>query len=108
MPHRSKAILAKARRLGGAERPVVMIVGDPEIGRCKWQGRIPADAMASERECLIATEVFAAEPDEPTKAFHRRMCRIARERGVYVISLGVEPPAPAPAYPAAPIDQTRH
>ena len=60
MPGRSKAILAKARRLGGAERPVVMIVGNPEVGRLQWRGQIPADAMQSEREALIGVEHFVA------------------------------------------------
>ena len=100
-----KTALRDAKRMnamrGGAERPVIMIVGDPEIGRLQWLGKIPADAMVSERECLIGEEVFEAEPDETIKAFHQRMCRTARERGVGVISLGFEPPSPAPAYPAA-------
>lgn len=101
MSLRSKAILTKARRLSGAERPVIMIVGNPDVGRLQWLGKISADAMVSERECLIGEEVFEAEPDETIKAFHARMCRTARERSVWVISLGFEPPAPAPAYPAA-------
>jgi hypothetical protein len=102
MPLRSRAILTRARRLNGSSRPVVMLFNNPEVRRLQWLGQLPADAMMSERECMIATEVFAAEPGEPTEAFHARMCRTARERGVGLISMGYEPPAPAPAYPAAP------
>lgn len=98
---RSKAILARARRLNGSSRPVIMLHNSPEVRRLQWTGVLASDVMMSERECMIATEVFAAEPEEPTKDFHRRMCRIAGERGVMMISVGYEPPAPAPAYPAA-------
>jgi hypothetical protein len=77
-----------------------MVFNDPEIGRLQWMGQLPADVMVSERECLIATEVFAAEPNEPTEAFHRRMVATARAKGVMMISIGYEPPQEAPPNPA--------
>ncbi len=100
MTRRSKTILAKARRLRGAERPVVMIVGNPQVGRLQYLGQLPAGVMTSEREAVIGVTHYVAKPDEATEAFHRRMCRTARDRGVGVISLGYEPPPPAPPYPS--------
>ena len=82
----------------------MIITGNPEVGRLKWLGQLPADVMTSEREAVIGVEHFMAEPDEGTDAFHARMCRTARDRGVGVISLGYEPPPPAPPYPSRPPD----
>ena len=86
--------------MGGAERPVIMITGDPEVGRLKWQGRLPADVMTSEREAVIGAEHFEAAEGKSTKTFHARMCQTARERGKFIVSLGFEPPPPPKLYPA--------
>ena len=72
-----------------------MITGDPEVGRLKWQGRIPADVMTSEREAVIGAEHFEAAEGESTKTFHARMCEIARERGKFDRLVGVRAAATA-------------
>ena len=107
MSRRSKAILFKAHGIR-SERRVVFIVGNPQVGRLRWLGQIPANSMQSDREAVIGGEYFKAEEDEPTASFHFRLMDLARARGKTLVSLGYEPPAPAPAYPAAPVDQTRH
>jgi hypothetical protein len=41
---------------------------------------------------LIKGEVFEAEAMESTRAFHHRLARIARARGIYVVSIGDDTP----------------
>jgi hypothetical protein len=101
MPRRSKAILAQARSVVRSKRHVLMIFGDPEVGRLQWLGQIPAGAMTSERECVIGLTHYMADPDESTKVFHNRMCQTARDRGEYIVMVGTdEPVREAPPYPA--------
>ena len=92
---RSKAMLDRTERLPGAERAIVMIFGNPEVGRLQYLGRIPAGVMTSEREAVIGEEHFEAEPGESVRHFHARICDIARERSVRIVSIGSEP-SPAP------------
>ena len=108
MRRRSKGMFDRMERLPGAAAAIVMIFGNPEVGRLQWRGRIPAGAMQSEREAVIGEEYFEAEPDESVRHFHARICDIARERGVRIVSIGSEP-SPAPQhYPASVATETLH
>jgi hypothetical protein len=98
MRRRSKGMFDRTERLPGAAPAIVMIFGNPEVGRLQWRGRIPAGAMQSEREAVIGEEHFEAEPGESIRHFHARICDIARERGVRIISIG-SAPSPAPPRP---------
>jgi hypothetical protein len=99
LPRRSKSVLAKAHRLRGAVRPVILTFNDPEVGRLQWLGQLPAGAMVSEREAMIGLDLFEASSDETTKDFHARMVRTAREWGVFWVSIGYEPAREAAPYP---------
>jgi hypothetical protein len=86
MPRRSKALLNRADRVTRAEAPpVIMMYNNPEAVRLGFD-------LKSEREVLIKDEVFEAGPSEGTRAFHVRMCQVARERGVYFVSVGSDEP----------------
>ena len=39
-------------------------------------------------EAMLGHEIISAEPTEPTEVFHRRLQRMAKERGIRVIELG--------------------
>ena len=64
------------------------IVGDPEISRLKTLGLIPSGAMSSDREAMMGDELISAGPDEPTEVFHRRLQRMAKERGIKMVEMG--------------------
>jgi hypothetical protein len=89
MPRRSKALLDRAERANQSALPVVVFVyGDPEPARLLGRS-------LGEREAIIGGELFAAKEGETIKAFHRRVGKIARERGgtgVTVISIGDDEP----------------
>ena len=107
MRRKSKGMFDRTERLPGAERAIVMIFGNPEVGRLQWRGRIPAGAMQSEREAVIGEELFEAEPGESVRHFHARICDIARERNISIVSIGSEPsPAPPPRPPGPPAGVT--
>ena len=100
MGRRSKGLLDRTERLPSAASPaIVMIFGNPEVGRLQWIGRIPAGVMTSEREAVIGEEYFEAEPGEGVGHFHARICDIARERGVRIVSIGSAPPLRPPGRP---------
>jgi hypothetical protein len=85
-----------------SERTIVMIFGDPE-------GRRLGFAMAIEREAVIGVEHYEAEPDEPAKAFHARMCGAARDRGEMIVLVGSDEPMREPLpYPAPTATSTLH
>jgi hypothetical protein len=88
--------LREAKRLKrereGRDLPlVILIVGCPEPARLGFD-------LKSERMALIKGELFEALPNETTKAFHRRLVVIARERsmglnrGVITVSIGSDEP----------------
>jgi hypothetical protein len=98
--NRSKGMLDRCDRLPTPERsPVIIVSGDPEIGRLQWFGQIPAGAMQSEREMVVGEMLFAALPEESTIAFERRMVALASERGIGLISQGSEPVRPIGSLP---------
>jgi hypothetical protein len=77
---------ADARRLQLARQahdlaPVILLIGDPEATKLGHD-------LTSERQAIIANELIEAEAQESTKQFHARLCRVARERGVTVVSVG--------------------
>jgi hypothetical protein len=89
--------LALAKRLKRERQardlsPVILIIGCPEA--C----RLFPDRMTSEREAVIGVDYFAALDDETTKAFHTRLCRVARERGVRIVSVGSDEPVKESRY----------
>ena len=103
MRRKSKGMFDRTERLPGVAPAIVMIFGNPEIGRLQWLGRIPADVMISERIAVISEEYFEAEPGESVRHFHARICDIARERGVRIVSIGSVPsPAPQSRPPSRP------
>ncbi len=62
---------------------LMTIHGDPEVRKLKDLGRLAPLAMGSNREAMIDdTDYYVAGDDEPTKAFHSRLLKIAQERGV--------------------------
>jgi hypothetical protein len=78
-------------------RPVVLLHGNPEIGRLLWLGELPPGTMASEREAMVGSEVFAAADGETTNAFYHRMVSVARQRGVCLVSIGYASACEAPS-----------
>ena len=102
MTAKGRSMLARARRLNaqrGGPR-LLTIIGDPEIRRLKNKGLLAPMAMASNREAMVNGDLYAAEADESTKAFHARMLKIAEGRGAFWVCLGhpvnVEPMKEAP------------
>jgi hypothetical protein len=93
--------LALAKRLKrereARDQPlVIFIVNCPEAPRLGFD-------LKSERMAMMAfkngPELFEATDGETTKAFHRRLCAIARERGVRIVALGSDdPPQPVCRY----------
>jgi hypothetical protein len=86
--------LALAKRLKRERQardlpPVILIIGCPEASRLGFD-------LASERQALIRSnvgaELFEAEAMESTKAFHVRLCAIARSRNVHLVSVGSDQP----------------
>jgi hypothetical protein len=76
-------------------RPVVLIIGCPEASRLGFDLR--SERMAMIRSNGVA-EPFEAEANETTKAFHRRLCRIARSRNVFIVSVGSDEPQKVSRY----------
>jgi hypothetical protein len=70
--------------------PVVAIINNPEATRLGFD--------LTEREALIASEVVRALDGETLKAFHDRICGIARERNVMLISVGSDAPVAVARY----------
>ena len=98
-------LLARKQRLNaqrGGPR-LLTISGDPEIRKLKDLGKLAPGAMGSDREAMIGPDHFEAAPDEPTKAFHSRMLKIAGDRAVLWVDLGHpdnnKPMVKAPPYP---------
>ncbi len=99
MRRRSKALLDRAERVPGvAEQPVVFIHGCPDANRI-------LGFNLNERQAMLGSGVLIeALPNEAIKAFHNRVCELARAEGpgMRVVSMSGSLPALAPAYPAAP------
>jgi hypothetical protein len=82
--------LALAKRLKRERQardlpPVILIVGCPEPARLGLRPRERAHGVDR-------GEVFEADISETTASFHARLCAIARERAVYVVSVGSDQP----------------
>jgi hypothetical protein len=105
MSLRSKAILARARRLNQEIGPrLITWENNPEVRRLQHLGLLRPLSMASAREALIGRDHHVAL-DETTEMFHDRLRALAKERGALMVILGHEsnavPPREAPPYPVA-------
>jgi hypothetical protein len=101
MTARSKSLLARARRLNRQYGVILLTIeGDPEIRKLGLGLR-----MASNRQAMIGQDHFEAHPDEPVKAFHARLRKIAQDRGARMVMLdhpsNVEPLKEGLPYPPA-------
>jgi hypothetical protein len=65
--------------------PVFLLVNNPEAVRLGFD-------LKGEREAIVAGEFHRAEATESTKAFHHRLCAIARSRNVCLVSVGSDQP----------------
>jgi hypothetical protein len=83
---KTKALLDRADRLHATSLPpVALLYGSPEPSRLGFD-------LASERMALIKGELFEATEEETTRAFHHRLCAIARARKVMLIEVGSDEP----------------
>jgi hypothetical protein len=80
----------RTERLPGAALPIVLIHGSPEPNRV-------LGFNLTERQAMIGTDLIEAEATETVKAFHRRLVKVARERGGRIVSVGSKP---SPADPS--------
>ena len=83
--------IMRARRLRGSTlAPVVLFQNHPEAVRLGYD--------LTERMALIAGELFEAFEGETIKAFYDRLCAIARERKVVIVSVGSDEPVKVSRY----------
>ena len=75
-------MLNRARKLNRQDGPLLLtIVGDPEVRKLQYEGRLPPFSMASNREAMVRDIHYVALEGEETEVFHTRMKKIASEGG---------------------------
>ena len=85
-------MLDRTERLPTGELPIILVEGCPEPNRVLGFNLTAGQAM-------IGTDLIEASAGETGRAFERRLVKIARERGVGVVSLGSERSSAPPLRP---------